>query len=258
MKKITLLLLMLSGFLGFSQQKSTGDITLVTGVTVNLTLDNGTSTATLVLSGPNDRWFAFKFGDFTHPMNAGVDGVYYNGTTLIDGTEGGFSGLATDASQNWTVTGNTLSGGTRMITATRVLASPDAADYDFNFANSTIGIALAHGENANYTMNSTNAHGPFRGVNYNATLTTLGVEDFSLNATQIYPNPSKGIFTVESKTTLDIINVYSQTGVLVKTFEVVDNSSGNFEVNLQGFQTGVYLLELQNATEKSWKKILID
>ena len=176
MKKITiLLLLMLSGFLGFSQQKSTGDMTLITGVTVNLTLDDGTSTAILVLSGPNDRWFAFKFGDFTHPMNAGVDGVYYNGTTLIDGTEGGFSGLATDASQNWTVTANTLSGGTRTITATRALNSPDAADYDFNYANSTIGIALAHGQNPNYTMNSTNAHGPFRNANYNATLTTLGL-----------------------------------------------------------------------------------
>ncbi|WP_291117455.1 T9SS type A sorting domain-containing protein [Flavobacterium sp. UBA6135] len=231
-------------------------MTLIAGVTVNLTLDNGTSTATLVLSGPNDRWFAFKFGDFTHPMDAGVDGVYYNGTTLIDGTEGGFSGLATDTSQNWTVTGNTLSGGTRTITATRALNSPDPTDYDFNYDNDTIDIALAHGQNANYTMNSTNAHGQFRNANHNTTLTTLGVEDFSLNATQIYPNPSNGDFRVKTRTGLDRITIYTQTGALVKTIEV--GHQEETEVNVNGLATGVYLLELQNSSDKSWKKIIVN
>ena len=40
------------------------------------------------------------------------------------------------------------------------------------------------------------------------TFTTLGVEDFSLNATSIYPNPSNGSFSIETKTRLDKINVY--------------------------------------------------
>jgi hypothetical protein len=95
------------------------------------------------------------------------------------------------------------------------------------------------------------------GFAVNVPLGTLGVDDFSLRSSEIFPNPSKGLFTIETKTTLESINVYSQTGVLVKTINLGLGSLESFEIDLQGLQTGVYLLELQNASEKSWKKILI-
>ena len=90
----------------------------------------------------------------------------------------------------------------------------------------------------------------------NTPLSTLGVEDFSLRATQIYPNPSNGEFLIKAKTTLSQVNIYSQTGAFVKTVKVEESSDAT-EINVKGLQTGVYLLELVNATEKSWKKIIV-
>ena len=262
MKKTTLLFISLISFLGFAQQKSTGNISLLGdgSITANLTLNSATSIATLVLSGPNDRWFAVKFGYTGHPMTSGVDGVYWNGTTLIDGAEGGFSGLGTDATQNWTISpgGSTLSGSVRTITATRAFNTGDSSDYVFVYANTTISLAQAKGANPNYAMNSSNQHcGTCRQTNTAVPLTTLGVEDFSLRASQIYPNPSNGAFIVKTKTALEKINVYTQTGSFVKTVEVKDVSD-EVEVNVKGIQTGIYLIELVNNNEKSWKKVIVN
>jgi hypothetical protein len=252
MKKITLLSLLMLSSLGFAQTKSTGLKTFVTGLTASLTLDNSTSTIGLTLSGPSDRWIAFKLGSFTTAMSAGVDGVYYNGTTLVDGNGGQ---LTTDATQNWIVSSNTVNAGVRTIVATRAFNTGDASDYTVNYANTTIDIAAAYGPTADsYTLE-------YHGVNKNkfvdTTFTTLGVEDFSLNASSVYPNPSNGTFTISSKTNLTEINVYSQTGALVKTIKVED-SSEKAEVVINGLQSGVYLIELKNDSDKSWKKVIVN
>ena len=63
-KKITLLFVFVATLLN-AQQKSTGNVTLGTDMTANLSLNNATSLATLTLSGPNDRWFSLQFGSFT-------------------------------------------------------------------------------------------------------------------------------------------------------------------------------------------------
>ena len=255
MKKITIILLLLVGFLGFAQSKSTGVVTIVGNVSVELVLNNTTQIATITMTGPSDRWFAVKLGSFTSGMSTAPDVYYFNGSTLIDASQGG-SGPNTDPIQNITVTSNTVVGGIRTIVATRPFATGDATDFTYVFSATSIDIAGAFGASAS---NNLAYHGSDnRATAIDTPFTTLGVEDFTLNATKIYPNPSKGIFTIESKTTLDKINVYSQTGVLVKTIEVLSNTSETIEVNLQGLQIGIYLLELQNATEKSWKKIIID
>ena len=61
---------------------------------------------------------------------------------------------------------------------------------------------------------------------------------------------------IKTKTGLDKIDVYTQTGAFVKTIEV--KSTTETEVNVEGLSTGVYLIQLQNSTEKSWKKVLIN
>jgi hypothetical protein len=84
----------------------------------------------------------------------------------------------------------------------------------------------------------------------------LGVDDFGLKASSISPNPSNGNFTIETKTGLDQINVYSLIGTLIQTIEVKDKSN-TVEVSLKNLQSGIYLIELQNDQEKTWKKIII-
>jgi hypothetical protein len=107
------------------------------------------------------------------------------------------------------------------------------------------------------TMN-VGAHGGSASAGYvtNATFTTLGVEDFSLNAAQVFPNPSNGNFVINSKVNLQDVAVYSQTGALISTIKANDSTTN--EINLSGLAKGVYLLELKNETDKSWKKIIIE
>lgn len=262
MKKITFLLSIVS-LVGFAQSKSTGTIALSNSIpiTANFTLNNTTSQVTLVLTGPSDRWFGLGIG-----VNEGFgmsdgDVVVYSAVTtptLTDRNYIGFTQPPQDASQDWTTVSNNVVGSTRTLTLTRALTNTDGAnDFQFPYATTnSISIAGVRPPNATTTVAP---HGGLANVGYaaNVPFTTLGVEDFSLNATQVFPNPSNGAFVVKTKTTLEKINVYSQIGALVKTIEVNDASDA-VEVNVSGLQTGVYLLELVNETEKSWKKIIVE
>lgn len=261
MKKITLLAILVISSACFAQQKSTGNITLSTNMTVNLTLNNTTSKAILTLTGPSDRWFALQFGSFTvgQGMVSGKDFVYANDITLIDGSHNGRGQFPnTDATQNWTVTSNTTTSGIRTITAERSLSTGDTNDYIFNYSDPTIDFAWARSSSANnYALS--NHGGGNRGYSVDVPLSaTLGVDDFSLKTSSIYPNPSNGNFSVETKTGLDKITVYSQTGSLVETIDVKDKSNNTVEVSLKSLQKGLYLIELQNGSEKTWKKIILN
>lgn len=251
MKKITLLLLL--PVLGFSQSKLSNTVS-VSNSSVTILLNNTTQTATLTLIGPSDRWLAAQFGSFSGGMEAGSDVVYFNGTNLIDATHGGIGVAPTaDTQNNWTVSTNAVSSGVRTIVATRPFNSPDATDYDFNYANTTIGIALAQGNSASFSLAY---HGAANRISDTAVpFTTLGVEDFSLNASQIYPNPTTGDFVIQSKTTLTQLNIYTQTGAFVKSITIDEAESA--AVSVKGLSTGVFLLELVNDTEKAWKKVII-
>ncbi|WP_396190951.1 T9SS type A sorting domain-containing protein [Flavobacterium sp.] len=252
--KITLLLTLLS--LGaFAQSKSTGTLTFVTGLSANITLNSANSTATLVLTGPSDRWFACKFGSFTTGMQSGPDVVYWNGTGFFDATQNG-SGPSNDVNQNWTVTSNVLNGSSRTITATRAFSTGDSNDFTFVYANTTIDIAAAHGDSNSFTL----AYHGFANKNKfidTPINTALALNKFSLNNAQVYPNPSNGDFNIKSETIITKVNVYTQTGAFVKTVEV-ENNADNAAININGLSTGVYLIELVNDTEKSWKKIIVN
>jgi hypothetical protein len=251
MKKITFLLLL--PFLGFSQTK-VSNVVSVSNTNATITLNNNTQIASLTLIGPSDRWLAAQFGSFSGGMEAGSDVVYFDGTNLVDATHGGIGVTPiADVLNNWTVTSNIVNSGIRTIVATRPFNSPDATDYDFVFSNATIGIAIAQGNTPSFTLAY---HGADNRISNTAVpFTTLGVEDFSLNATQIYPNPSNGDFSVQSKTALSLVNIYTQTGAFVKT--IVSDDENNAVVNVNGLATGVYLLELVNPTEKVWKKVIV-
>ena len=46
-------------------------------------------------------------------------------------------------------------------------------------------------------------------------------------------------------------------GQFVKTIDVSDKSD-KVEVSIKGLSTGIYLIELKNANEKSWKKVIVE
>jgi hypothetical protein len=257
MKKITLLLFTTFALTSFAQQKSTGVVALGSNMTANLTLNSVTFTATLTLSGPNNRFFALQFGSFPSGggMNSGIDVVYYNGTILVDARQSGkYNPPTDDAINNWTLVSNndnTPSTGLRTITYTRPFNTGETPnDYVFNYANPNIDFAWAEG--SSYAMTTGHID---RGYSIDTPLATLGTEDFSLNASQIYPNPSNGAFLIKTKTNLEKVNIYTQTGAFVRTIDVKDGL--DTEVNVTGLSTGIYLLELINGTNKGWKKVIV-
>lgn len=254
MKKITFLLLSLLCFSGFSQSKSTGIINLTSNMTANLTLNNTTSKVTLVLTGPSDRWFALGLNVAPGFSMSSGDVLVYT-TSLTDRNYVGFSAPATDASQSWTTLSNTTASGIRTLTLERALTNSDANDFQFPYASTTtINLAWARSSSASTTLAS---HGSGNRGFTTGAFAILGTEDFSLTASSVFPNPTSGTFYVKTKTKLSNINVYNQTGALVKTISV-DSEKENVEVKVDGLETGVYLLELQNETEKTWKRVIIN
>ncbi|MFA6273880.1 MAG: T9SS type A sorting domain-containing protein [Candidatus Paceibacterota bacterium] len=258
MNKLVIALSLLISSLGFSQQKSTGLITLNSLMSATITLNNTTSTVTLTLSGPNDRWFALQFGSFAtgDGMLAGTDVVYWNNTTLVDARQNGVGVTpSVDAVNNWTLvanTNNSPSTGLRTVVFTRPFTTGDANDYVFTYANSSIDLAWSRGNTAGYSLAY---HGSNRGYSIDTPFTTLGVDDFSLRSTVVYPNPSSGNFTLISKVPLVSIAVYTQTGGFITRF---DASNYDNTIDLSDVGAGVYLLELSDGQSVFWKKVLVD
>ena len=253
MKKITILLFCLLFLTAFSQSKSTGDISLSNGITANFTLNSTTAKVTLVLKGPSDRWFGLGLGVQRGFGMQNGDVLVYT-TSLTDRNFVGYGSPESD-NQDWaTVSDPTPVAGLRTLTLERNLVNSETNDFQFSYDTTNSIDIVGVRANSNTTSLSGNHIYAFSSGTFS---TVLGVEDFSLNATSIYPNPSNGSFSIETKTRLDKINVYSQTGAFVKTIEVTDMSN-KVNLNLTNFQKGIYLIELQNENEKTWKKIIIE
>jgi Secretion system C-terminal sorting domain len=260
MKKLTLLLLMVTSFV-IAQTKTTGVVTLNANMTAKIDLNQTTSTATITITNPSTSWFGLGFNTVVgvSGMPALVDCVVMRSATNLSDSQTK-SPVATgnpniDAIQNWTVVSNVDTGGTKTIVATRAFNTGDTADYVFNYADTSLNLIYASPNSGTFSVLG---HGGSAGAGFkNAPMSVLGVEDFSLKASSIYPNPSNGTFRIQTKTDLTKVNVYGQTGNFIKKIEVKDNSQ-DVEVNLKGVAKGIYLLELQNETDKSWKKIIVE
>lgn len=90
----------------------------------------------------------------------------------------------------------------------------------------------------------------------------LSVDDVNgADALTIYPNPSKGIFTIEldSKANNISYTVYNMEGKLVAQ-NSVSHTSGKFsqQINLSHLPSGVYLIQVNNGSEKISKKLIIN
>lgn len=253
MKKTTILLFSLFALVGFAQSKSTGVMTLNNGIpiTANFTLNNTTSLVTLVLTGPFDRWFGLGLGVADGFGMQNGDVVVYT-TSVSDRNFIGTQAPAVDAAQSWTTVSNTTAGTTRTLTLTRSLTNSDPNDFQMPYAT-TNSISIG-GARPTFATTTIGSHGG--GGFATASFTTLGVEDFSLNAALIYPNPSKGMFTVKAKSALKTINIYAQTGALIKSVQPA--LPENTLINVEGLPTGIYLVELLNETDTSWKKVIIE
>ena len=72
---------------------------------------------------------------------------------------------------------------------------------------------------------------------------TLGTEEILFtDQVAVYPNPGKGIFTVQSTRTLTDIAVYDETG---KTIRLLNHPGSKTSVDMTGFSKGIYFLKVR-------------
>jgi hypothetical protein len=86
---------------------------------------------------------------------------------------------------------------------------------------------------------------------------TLGLNDntISVNKIQVQPNPTKGLFSVNSQFQIEKIEVFSVTGQLIKS---VNSNTNEVSIDLTGVETGVYFLKVNSNGIVSNERILID
>jgi hypothetical protein len=71
----------------------------------------------------------------------------------------------------------------------------------------------------------------------------------------IYPNPSKGIFTVEMNSTeKTLAQVYNVIGEVVFSKEIISTST---TIDLSTLSEGVYSLKISSASKNSFSRIVI-
>ena len=66
---------------------------------------------------------------------------------------------------------------------------------------------------------------------------TVGLDDFAKNGLVMYPNPSKGVVTIESQYEIQQIHIYNTIGQLVLT-------SNTATIDLSAREQGVYLVQV--------------
>jgi|TARA_R110000787_G_scaffold243400_1_gene349317 hypothetical protein len=83
---------------------------------------------------------------------------------------------------------------------------------------------------------------------------SLGVNDFSLNSSfSIHPNPSNGIFFLSNNHNLQINKIY----FVDISGKIIMELTSDFDlINLEGFESGIYFLEIQLDSSIVSKKVI--
>ncbi|MCS3529466.1 reprolysin-like metallopeptidase [Chryseobacterium sp. JUb7] len=140
---------------------------------------------------------------------------------------------------------------------TLVASTPNNGSYTFTVPNglgnsSNARIMIKAVDNVFLNVNTTNFT-----INSNLSTNELEKED----GLKIYPNPSKGIFTIESDSKTNIsYTVFAMDGKLVNPKKEVSRNGGKIleKVNLSDLPSGVYIIQVDKDDQKISKKLLIN
>lgn len=147
-------------------------------------------------------------------------------------------------------------------------SSANALTYSWDYGD---GSALGTGMNPNHTYSANGSYqvtltvnGPCDTTNYSETVTIaeISVDEMELSdQLYVFPNPSKGSFIIEFKgSAMDDVGlkVFNSIGqeIYVKKLGMV--STGQVElIDLNGFESGVYFIEVSSQSEIWVKKIVL-
>jgi hypothetical protein len=229
-------------------------VTTIGSMTVKISLDQPTSTATITLTGPSTRWMSI--GLDCSSMAANKDVISY-GTSLLDRSFSTSTHVQpiTDPVNNLTLVSNTVAGTTRTLVISRAFNTGDSNDYVFNFNATSLNIVWGLGPGTDLGVKHSS-----KGI---ATLSfsTLSNDEFTLaNSLLVSPNPSTGLVTIQNPANLVIqtISIFDNQAKLLKVWNPSTENTLNTTLDLSDLAKGVYYIEVTTATDKSVKKIILN
>lgn len=141
----------LSAFFSFGQLKQIAMSELTAGSGMYFGAEMSSTTITVTVKGPSDRFLAFGFGSSMSSGDAIIWSTLGSGAAplqLRDHTMQGHQEPGVDAQQDWTVSSNTVASGVRTIVASRALNTGESNDVVFNFSNISQMLFWAKAETA--------------------------------------------------------------------------------------------------------------
>lgn len=240
-------------YVGFTQTKTVTyqEIVAGKGVYFGAVMDDASSTITMTISGPNDRWFGVGFGT---GMSNGDMLIYTDGKTgafhTLEPTDYKMTaqnagGVNKDASQDWTVLSNTETAGLRTIVASRQLNTGDAQDNVLNFTDANVNVVWAKHSSASHTLayhgNQNRGVKQFTWVDESASLDEMTSTSFEIAI-------GKEFITVNNKAGENYnVTISSLSGQLVFSQEGIDSE---LFIDNQEIGKGTFIVLLSNAKEK--------
>jgi len=170
----------------------------------------------------------YKCDEPTYPANAGADICLKEGQSLQLGT----SDLE-DYFYEWSVSGEVIS------TEGMPWVSPDTTtiyglhqkDFAFNETWDEISVVIIVGDEE----------------------CILSIEDKLLSEINFYPNPSTGIYKIESPYLMESLELYNLLGELINMTTI---HSLEYELNIQNQADGIYFVKMKIGEETVWKKLI--
>ncbi|MDP6909742.1 MAG: T9SS type A sorting domain-containing protein, partial [Flavobacteriales bacterium] len=184
-----------------------------------------------------------------------IDGITYtssnsSATHIIQNASGCDSIVSLDLTiENLTELATSTVGAT--ITAENNLATYQWLDCNngFTVISGETGQSYTPGANGNYAV-ELDQNGCID-TTACVSILTVGLENHWINQLQIHPNPSSGIFNMEL-TEAAVITVLDARGRTV----VETNGKGRFTLDLSGFSTGTYTLQLRTDSGVGTKRLV--
>ena len=112
------------------------------------------------------------------------------------------------------------------------------------FDNSNVSVVFVDGDNFTTTLAKPNA----------MTTAQLSVSAFELNSLKLFPNPSTGIITINTETSVNV-SIVDVTG---KVVFVANNVTKDKNIDLSGLQKGVYLAQISSENATTTEKIILN
>jgi len=89
---------------------------------------------------------------------------------------------------------------------------------------------------------------------YTITTDPTGITVINAEAIEVFPNPARSILYISNTSAFGQVRITSITGQTVELFEVTENS---MQLDVSGYDAGVYFLQLESETSGSVVKKFI-